>query len=86
MCSELKGLQRLNRTLSERVFECKCGCIAERDLNAALNIERHALQISRRSGFTETLNGRGEAVRPLAAGLFEASKVAEERQPARLVL
>lgn len=69
-------------TLADRIWTCDCGMVIDRDLNAALNIERQALvMISRRSGFTETLNGRGEIVRPLAANLVEASKLAEERQP-----
>ena len=54
--------------------------IRDRDLNAARNIEREG---RRRSGFTETLNGREQDVRPLGAILDEASKLAEERRPAR---
>jgi hypothetical protein len=51
-------------------------------LNAARNIEREALNIfSRRSGFTETLNGRGQDIRPFWAVLEKTSKLAEERQP-----
>jgi putative transposase len=61
----------------DRTFACECGYVADRDLNAARNIEREALRlIGRRSGFTETLNGRGGDVSPFWAILDEASKVA----------
>jgi len=63
--------------LSDRLWQCDCGAVLERDLNAAKNIKYEALRmIGRRSGFTETLNGRGEDVRPIWAILDEASKVA----------
>jgi putative transposase len=83
MCGTIKS----DLTLSDRRFICECGYTADRDLNAARNIEREALSmLSRRSGFTETLNGRGQDVRLFGAILGEASKVAEERQPARLAI
>ncbi|OQB16704.1 MAG: putative transposase [Parcubacteria group bacterium ADurb.Bin192] len=71
-----------NLTLAEREWTCECGAVLNRDLNAALNIERQALNILRRSGFTEQVkNGRGEGVRPFGAILVEASKMDEERRP-----
>ncbi len=69
-------------TLADRIWTCACGAILDRDRNAALNIEEQALTIlGRGSGFTESLNGRGQNVRPSRAILNEASKVAEERRP-----
>jgi len=73
-------------TLADREWTCGCGAVLDRDQNAALNIERQALNILGRGGFTDQVkSGRGENVRPLAAILDEASKVAEERQPAEPV-
>lgn len=70
-------------TLADRIWTCDCGAVLDRDRNAALNIERQALNILRGSGFTEQAkNGRGQDVRPFGAILDEASKVAEERRPA----
>ena len=83
ICGTIKG----DLTLSDRVFVCECGYAVDRDLNAAQNIERQALSIlSRRSGFTETLNGRGEDVRPFGAIFVETPKMAEERRPSELAI
>lgn len=72
-------------TLADRTWTCECGTVLNRDLNAALNIERQALKMLGRSGFADqSKNGRGQDVRPFWAILDETSKVAEERQPAEL--
>jgi len=69
-------------TLADRIWTCDCGAVLDRDQNAALNIEGQALTIlGRRSGFTESLNGRGQGIRPFWAILDETSKMAEERRP-----
>lgn len=69
-------------TLADRIWACDCGAVLDRDQNAALNIERQALNILRGSGFTEQVkNGRGQGIRPFGAILEEASKVVEERRP-----
>jgi putative transposase len=69
-------------TLADRIWTCDCGAVLDRDQNAALNIEQQTLTIlGRRSGFTETLNGRGADVRLFGAVCDEASKMAEERRP-----
>jgi len=71
-------------TLNDRVIVCECGYTANRDLNAACNIESETLRIaSGRSGFADSINGRGAGVRLARATCDEASKVAEERQPAK---
>ena len=71
-------------TLSDRTWTCECGAVLNRDLNAALNIERQALNILRGSGFTEQVkNGRGADVRLFGAVCDEASKMAEERRPSK---
>lgn len=80
------GVIKDDLTLSDRVFVCECGYIADRDQHAARNTEREALRLLGRSGFTDSLNGRGQDVRPFGAILDEASKVAEERQPSELDL
>jgi hypothetical protein len=61
--------------------------VLDRDLNAALNIERQALSILGGSGFTDQVkSGHGQNVRPFGAVLDEASKMAEERRPSRLAI
>jgi len=79
------GVVKSDLALSDRTFVCECGYTADRDLNAARNIEREALRLINRgrSGFTDSLNGRGQDVRPFGAVLDEASKLAEERQPTK---
>jgi len=69
------GMVKSDLALSDRVFICECGYTCDRDLNAARNIEREALHLVNRgrSGFTDSLNGRGQDVRPLGAILDEAS-------------
>lgn len=71
-------------TLADREWTCDCGAVLDRDRNAALNIERQVLIIARRSGFAESLNGRGQDIRPSRAILEETSKVVEERRPSKL--
>lgn len=76
------GYVNSDLTLADRTWTCDCGAVLDRDLNAALNIERQALNILRRSGFTEQVkNGRGQDVRPFWAILDETSKMVEERRP-----
>ena len=54
--------------LTDREWTCSCGAVLDRDLNAALNIERQALNILRGSGFTEQVkNARGADVRLFGA-------------------
>jgi putative transposase len=81
MCGAIKS----DLTLRDRTFVCECGYVADRDVNGAQNIEREALRLMSRgrSGFTDSLNGREQNVRPFGAVLDEASKLAEERQPSR---
>lgn len=74
-------------TLADRTWTCDCGAVLDRDQNAALNIERQALNILRGSGFTEQVkNGRGVDVRLFGVVCDEASKMAEERRPSELVI
>lgn len=81
MCGAIKS----DLTLRDRTVVCECGYVADRDVNGAQNIEREALRLMSRgrSGFTDSLNGREQNVRPFGAVLDEASKLAEERQPSR---
>jgi putative transposase len=58
-CGQIKE----DLTLSDRIFECECGHIEDRDLNASINLESYGLS---------TLSSRGikacrESVRPLSA-------------------
>ena len=71
-------------TLADRTWTCDCGAVHDRDLNAALNIERQALKMVAEVGSQTPKTGVDEIVRPLAAVSCEASKVAEERRPSRL--
>ncbi len=62
-------------TLSERTWMCpSCGCVLDRDLNAARNIKREGLRIlTVAAGHAETQNVCGECVRrPMAAPDDEA--------------
>lgn len=63
-CSEC-GIVKAKLSLKERVFKCSnddCGLVMDRDLNAALNIEKYAAQ-----SCGEALNGQGDE----SAGLVE---------------
>ncbi|MFB7312953.1 RNA-guided endonuclease InsQ/TnpB family protein [Streptomyces sp. NPDC056192] len=68
-CSEC-GWRNPSLTLAERVFTCmQCGLIEDRDMNAARNIERHAVptpnsQVASDKG--ETQNARGADVSPVS--------------------
>jgi transposase len=79
----MKGAIKDDLTLNDRVFICECGYVVDRDLNAALNIERQALNIIRgRSGFTDSLNAQGQDVRPvIGRSWMNCENMAEERQP-----
>lgn len=79
MCGTIKD----DLTLSERVFVCECGYAADRDLNAARNIERQALVILAGVG-----SRRGETRVERMSDSSEQSamkreNMAEERQPSR---
>lgn len=66
-------------SLADRNWTCDCGAVLNRDHNAALNIERQALNILGGSGFTDQVkNGRGADVRLFGAICDETPKLAEE--------
>lgn len=85
-CSEC-GWRNPSLTLAERVFTCtQCGMVEDRDLNAARNIEQHAVptpnsQVASDKG--ETQNARGADVSPasLRAGRQSALKREDTRPP-----
>ncbi|WP_199485240.1 RNA-guided endonuclease InsQ/TnpB family protein [Actinomadura craniellae] len=73
------GWQNPHLKLSDRVFRCTdCGLVMDRDMNAARNIERHAVLIDRNVACDrrETLNARGASIRPTTSrgGRHDASK------------
>jgi putative transposase len=57
LCSAC-GAKRESLPLNVRVWECPCGAIHDRDVNAARNLDSVAQR------YWETLNARGEDVRP----------------------
>lgn len=40
-CGQVKG----SLSLSERIFRCDCGFVADRDWNASINIKREGLRL-----------------------------------------
>ena len=76
------GVVKAKLSLSERVFECSsCGVKLDRDLNAALNIEKQVVAQS----CGETLNGQGEgsagSVKPNETSFSELSSESSLSQP-----
>jgi putative transposase len=57
LCSAC-GEKRETLSLNVRVWECPCGAVHDRDENAARNLDSVAQR------YWETLNARGEGVRP----------------------
>lgn len=74
------SIQAAQRKLDKGEYNC---VVLDRDRNAALNIERQALNIVRgRSGFTDSLNAQGQDVRPGARqSWMNCENMAEERRP-----
>ncbi len=57
--------------LSDRVWQCTCGVVHDRDLNAAANIQHEGHRLLA-VGHTESQNAWGQSIRPpMAAGLDE---------------
>jgi len=54
-------------SLSDREWDCWCGAHHDRDFNAARNIRDEGLRILA-AGYAESLNARGDHVRPALAG------------------
>lgn len=54
-CGQIKPMP-----LEQRTYECDCGFVCDRDVNAALNIQREAINILRRTG-TVRIQARGDA-------------------------
>ncbi|MEV8630782.1 IS607 family element RNA-guided endonuclease TnpB [Streptosporangium sp. NPDC051023] len=70
------GAVKTKLALSERVYACtRCGLVAGRDHNAALNLAALAADVAQSCG--ETLNARGGAVRPGA----RAGRAPAKREP-----
>jgi len=69
LCNDC-GFQNFEvRDLSVREWTCpNCGETHDRDHNAALNIRDEGLRMMVAAGMTDTLNARGEGVRPAFAG------------------
>jgi len=69
LCFEC-GYKHDGLTLSDRAWMCpSCGCMLDRDLNAARNIKREGVRILA-AGHADSLNACGQTVRrPMGAGL-----------------
>ncbi len=69
LCHEC-GYKHDGLTLADRVWACpSCGCVLDRDLNAACNIKREGLRILA-AGHADSQNACGECVgRPMGAAL-----------------
>ncbi len=61
------GAVNHNLTLQDRWWQCACGCLHDRDLNAARNIHQEALRMLA-AGYPESQNACGAPVRPATAG------------------
>ncbi|WP_405669018.1 transposase (plasmid) [Streptomyces sp. NBC_01166] len=84
------GWQNPRQTLADRVFTCDtCGLSMDRDLNAARNIERHAVAPSAphvAPGTGETKNARGVSVRlPAPRGRKQETVKREDTSPPGMV-
>lgn len=80
---------QVQKSLSIRTHVCKCGCVLDRDENAAINILRQALQllgcISNTVGHTE-INASGETTLYLnLETVFEQGHSLKEESPAQRV-
>lgn len=50
VCSACGALPDIPKTLSTRVHRCPCGCVLDRDINAALNIKARGMRVQARTG------------------------------------
>ena len=80
------GTVKDDLTLDDRIFVCKCGYAADRDLNAACNIEAAALRMLAGVGSRTTKTHVERMLDPLGHSAVKRENLADERQPSRLAL
>lgn len=77
MCWAIKD----DLTLNDRIFVCECGHFADRDRNAAQNIERQALKMFAGVGSRRTETHVEQMLDSQEQSVMKRENMAEERQP-----
>jgi len=77
MCGAIKD----DLTLNDRIFVCECGHFADRDRNAAQNIERQALKMFAGVGSRRTETHVEQMLDSQEQSVMKRENMAEERQP-----
>ena len=80
------GTVKDDLTLDDRIFVCECGYAADRDLNAACNIEAAVLRMLAGVGSRTTEMHVERILDPLGHSAVKRENLAEERQPSRLAI
>jgi len=75
------GTVKDDLTLNDRIFVCECGYAADRDLNAAYNIEAEALRMLAGVGSRTTKMHVERRLDPWGHSAVKREKMAEERRP-----
>lgn len=77
MCGAIKD----DQTLNDRIFVCECGHFADRDRNAAQNIERQALKMFAGVGSRRTETHVEQMLDSQEQSVMKRENMAEERRP-----
>ena len=83
-CPILKEVNKASKhacPLKDRIFVCECGHFADRDRNAAQNIERQALKMFAGVGSRRTETHVEQMLDSQEQSVMKRENMAEERQP-----